>query len=136
MNLGDRIKLHIERKPTFASGKPDITDGEFIVIGVDRGLPHCFSDTCWSKGFNSFEYGEHQEGRPDIVLIGSVYVPTPSYLDKQIVEDMHFDNKVVSWEVLEDKPEYTIPGFENLEESLEKLTIRKDAKQTVIKENR
>lgn len=116
MNLGDRIKLHIERKPTFGN-KPDIEDGEFIVIGVDRGLPHCFNTDSWSQGFNCFKYGEHQEGRPDVVYLGSVYVPNPSYLDKSVVEDLHYDNKTVSWEIIEDKPEYTIPGFENLEEA-------------------
>ncbi len=125
MNLGDKIKLHIERKSTFGKDKPDITDGEFTVIGVDRGLPHCFNDDLWSQGFNSFKYGEHQDGRPDIVLLGSVYVPTPAQLDEIVMEGLHYDNKIVSWEIVTNKQEYAIPGFENLEESLEKLTIRK-----------
>lgn len=98
MNLGDKIKLHIEIKQTF-SDKPNIVDGDFTIIGVKKGLSHCFGDDMHSQGFNSFEYGEEQDGRPDIVLKGSVYVALPSQLDEMVVKDLHYDNKVVSWEV-------------------------------------
>lgn len=127
MRLNDKIKLHIEKKKTF-SDELDIVDGEFVIIGVSYGLPHCFNSNSWSQGFNSFQYGEIQEGRPDIVLLGSVYVPTPEFLDEDVVENMVYDNKTVSWEIIYDNPKYTIPGFENLQESLDKLTIRKSAK--------
>ena len=100
MRLGDRIKLHFEKKPMFEDGEPTIVDGEFIVIGISYELPHCFNDSLWSHGFNSFEYGERQDDRPDIVRMGSIYVPTPEYLDKTAVDDLHYDKKIVSWEVL------------------------------------
>lgn len=99
MKLGDRIQLHIERKNTFNDGVT-VTDDEFIVLGVAYGMAHCFGEDMWSNGFNSFEYGKREDNRPDIVLHGSVYVPTPDYLDMNKVTDLHADNKVVSWEVL------------------------------------
>ena len=34
MKLGDRIKLHWEKKGMFSDSEPEIVDGEFIVIGV------------------------------------------------------------------------------------------------------
>jgi hypothetical protein len=101
VKLGDRIKLHYEREQMFGDGKPKIVDGEFTIIGVSYGLPHCFSEDLWSPGFNHFDYGEHQDEQPDIVLRGSIYVPTPDYLDKTVVDDLHYDKKAVSWEVLQ-----------------------------------
>lgn len=100
MKLGDKIKLHIERQPMFADGKPDITDGVFTVIGISYGLPHCFSTDSWSQGFNSFEYGQEEADRPDIVRKGSVYVISPDQLDLQKMDELHYDKKVVSWEIL------------------------------------
>lgn len=100
MKLGDKIKLHFERKPMFTDSKPDIVDGEFTIIGVKYGVAHCFGDDSWSQGYNSFVYGEVQDDRPDIVLLGSVYVPDPSYLDEAVIKDLHYDNKTVSWELL------------------------------------
>lgn len=102
MKLGDKIRLHIEREKLF-DDKPDVTDGVFTVIGVKYGLPHCFNDDSWSGGFNSFEYAEDVDGRPDIVLRGSIYVPTPDYLDKDSVENMVCDRKTVSWELISPK---------------------------------
>jgi hypothetical protein len=100
MKLGDKIKLHIERSPTFSDGKTDITDGEFVVIGISYKRAHCFGDDMWSHGLNSFEYGKKEEGRPDIVREGAIYVPTPDFLDMNEVSDLHHDKKVVSWKVL------------------------------------
>jgi hypothetical protein len=100
MKLGDRIKIHFEKEPMFEDGKPTIVDGEFTIIGVSYGLPHCFSEHCWSPGFNSFEYGEQEDGRPDIVSRGSVFVPTPDYLDRTVVNDLCYDKKTVNWEIL------------------------------------
>jgi len=129
MKLGDRIRLHIEKEPMFSDRKPEIIDGEFVIIALGSSLPHCFNTGSWSTGFSHFEYGEQQDGRPDIVRIGSVYVPTPDFLDRSNVENLYYDKKIVSWEILEDRTDYMIPGFENLEESLKKLTIRKSTRQ-------
>ena len=101
MRLGDKIKLHYERKPMFSTDKPDVVDGVFTIIGVSNGLPHCFSESSWSPGFNSFEYGEEKEGRPDVVRLGSVFVPTPDYLDKSVVENLVYDKKTITWEILD-----------------------------------
>jgi len=99
MKLGDKIKLHIERKKTF-SDDVDITDGIFTIIEVNYGMPHCFSDNLWSQGFNSVKYGVEEKGRPDIVLQGSVYVPAPTFLDDDKMDGLNYDNKKVSWEIL------------------------------------
>lgn len=99
MKLGDKIRLHIERTPTFG-GEPEVTDGVFTVIQVSRGLSHCFGKHMYSEGFNSFDYGEEQEGRPDIVRLGSIYVPLHSMLDEPIMKDLHHDKKKVSWEII------------------------------------
>ena len=99
MNLGDKVKLHIKRKQTF-SDEVDVTDGEFIIIGIGKGLPHCFGDSSWSQGFNHFDYGEEVDGRPDIVQKGSIYVPNPNYLDEAVVKNLHYNYIVVSWEIL------------------------------------
>ena len=104
MKLGDKIKLHYEKKGLFKDSEPEIVDGEFTIISVSYGLPHCFSEDS-SNGFNSFDYAEPQEGRPDIVRLGSIYVPTPEYLDKQVVKDLNYDKKMISWEILEAKTE-------------------------------
>lgn len=101
MKLGDKIELHIERKGLFKDFKPDITDGEFIVIEISTSLAHCFSDNCYTNGFNHFDYAERQDNRPDVVRRGSVYVPTPEILDSNVMEDLHYDNKVTSWKVLD-----------------------------------
>lgn len=103
MKLGDRIKLHWEKKGMFSDSEPEIVDGEFIVIGVSYGMPHCFGDDQWSSGFNSFEYAEADPKQPDLVRRGSVYVPDASYLDKKIVSDLAYDKKTVSWEVIEEE---------------------------------
>ena len=103
MKLGDKIKLHFERKGMSSDSKPEIVDGEFIVIGIDYGMPHCFGDSCWSKGFNSFEYAEADPERPYPVGRGRVFVPDASYLDKKIMRDLTYDNKTVSWEVIEEQ---------------------------------
>ena len=99
MKLGDRIRLHIERKRTFDEGK-DVTDGEFIVSEISSSLPHCFAGDCWSGGFTHFSYASKEDGKPDIVLKGSIYMPSPSMLDEKVMKDLHYDKKIVSWEVL------------------------------------
>lgn len=99
MKLGDKIKLHYERKATF-SDKLEVVDGVFTIISVSYELPHCFGNKSWSPGFNSFEYGEEQAGRPDVVRLGSIYVPSHEYLDKQSMNKMTYNNKTVSWEIL------------------------------------
>lgn len=100
MKLGDIIKLDIERKPLSDNVEPVRITGEFIVLGISLGLSHCFNDDLWSPGFNSFEYGERQKGRPDTVRLGSVYVPKPANLDQTVMKDLVCDNKKVSWEVV------------------------------------
>lgn len=105
MKLGDKIKLHWEQKGMFSDSEPKIVDGEFIVIGVSCGMPHCFGDSSWSKGFNSFEYAEVDPERPDPVRRGRVYVPDASYLDKKIMSDLNYDKKTVSWEIIEEQLE-------------------------------
>ena len=102
MKLGDKIRLHYEKRKTF-SDDMEVVDGEFTITGVSYGLPHCFNKDLWSPGYNHFDYGEEQEGRPDIVQLGSIYVPTPDYLDKQTVKNLHYDKKTVRWEVLQAK---------------------------------
>ena len=101
MKLGDKIKLHWERKGMFSDSEPEIVDGEFIVIGVSRGMPHCYGRDSWSQGFNSFEYAEVDPERPDLVRRGRVYVPDASYLDKKIMSDLNYDKKTVSWEIID-----------------------------------
>ena len=101
MKLGDKIKLHWEKKGMFSDSEPTIVDGEFIVIGVSRGMPHCFGKNSWSQGFNSFEYAEVDPERPDLVRRGSVYVPDASYLDKKTISDLTCYNKTVSWEIID-----------------------------------
>ena len=98
MKLGDRIQLRIETKSL--NGDLKVVEDEFVVIGVSYGMAHCFGDSMWSYGFNSFEYGKHEDGRPDIVRKGSIYVPVPEYLEKPVMKEMHHDNKTVSWEIL------------------------------------
>lgn len=100
MKLGDKIKLHWEKKGMFSDSEPTIVDGEFIVIGVRYGMSHCFGKDYWSQGFNSFEYAEVDHEGTDLVKRGSIYVPDGSYLDKKIVIDLNYDKKTVSWEVI------------------------------------
>ena len=103
MKLGDKIKLHWEKKGMFSDSEPEIVDGEFIVIGVRYGMPHWFGNDNWSTGLNSFEYAETDPERPDLIKCGSVYVPDASYLDKKVVNDLVYDKKTVSWEVIEEE---------------------------------
>ena len=100
MKLGDRIKLHSERQPLLSSGEVEVIDGEFIVIGVSYGMPHCFGKDSWGQGFNSFDIAKEDGTRPDLVKVASIYVPTPNFLDMDKVEDLHHDRRVVKWEVL------------------------------------
>ena len=88
MKLGDKIKLHWEKKGMFSDSEPEIVDGEFIVIGVSYGMPHYFGKDYWSQGFNSFEYAEVDPEQPDPVKRGSVYVPDASYLDKKAMSEL------------------------------------------------
>jgi len=99
MNLGDTINLKIEYKPTFKDGEATIKEGDFVVIGISKGMPHCFGDDSWSGGFSSFEYGDYEEGRPDVVRRGSVYVPSARYLDYKVMDNLNYDKKIVSWKV-------------------------------------
>ena len=127
MKLGDKIKLHIEKEKTFG-GEPEIIDGEFTVIELGSSLPHCFSKDCWSGGFTHFAYGKYEEGKPDIVLQGSIYLPSTEMLDKEVMEKLHWDKKTVSWEIIKETPDYakgTMLDKEVLADSLDKLTIRK-----------
>ena len=103
MKLGDKIKLHWERKVVFSDSEQQIFDGEFIVIGVSYGMSYCFGDGSWTRGFNSFDYAEVDPERPDLVRRGSIYLPDASYLDKKIVSDLTYDKKIVSWEVIEEE---------------------------------
>lgn len=100
MKLGDRIQLKVSKQKTFEDGY-DVDEDEYVIIGVSYGMAHCFGKDMWSRGFNSFEYGKREDGRPDIVKRGSVYVPTPDYLDMKEVKDLHYDKKIVDWTVLE-----------------------------------
>ena len=103
MNIGDKIKLRWEKEGMFSDSEPQIVDGEFIVIEVSYGMPHCFGDSSWSRGFNSFDYAEIDPERPDPVRRGSVYVPDASYLDEKTMSDLTYDKKIVSWEVIEEE---------------------------------
>ena len=103
MNIGDKIKLRWEKEGMFSDSEPQIVDGEFIIIGVSYGMPHCFGDSSCSPGFNSFDYAEVDPERPDPVRRGSVYVPDASYLDEKTMSDLTYDKKIVSWEVIEEK---------------------------------
>lgn len=100
MKLKDKIYLKIERKSGL-SDKTKTIEGEFTVIGVSYGLPHCFGKDMYSNGFNSFEYAKEEEGRPDVVSQGAIYVPTPNMLDESEMTDLYYDKKIVSWKVLE-----------------------------------
>ena len=126
MKLGEQITLKINFTRSY--GKIKDIDGVYTVIGVSYGMPHCFNKDSWSPGFNSFEYGELQQGRPDIVKVGSIFVPDASYLDEPVVENMEYDNKIVSWRLAsydrEAMKKTDIPGFEGTFDNLNELTIR------------
>lgn len=100
MKLGDRIKLVVSSKKTFGTEFEEDVNGEYIVIAIDKQLPHCFGNDMYSNGFNHFEYGQTVEGRPAVVRKGSIYTATPELLDEVIMEEMVYDNKIVSWKVL------------------------------------
>lgn len=99
MELGEKIKLHIHLVSRSGSDKPiEFADGEFIIIGIAKSLPHCFAENSRSGGYTHFEYGQVEDDRPGIVQKGSVYLPNPQMLSTLVMKDLHYDRKIVSWE--------------------------------------